>query len=84
MATTGLSPPNARPQAKVTACCSAIPTSKNLPGCAAAKQESPVPSGMAAVMATSELSDRAMSVSTPPKTEVKLRPGVAPEAPLMP
>ena len=52
IATIGRNPPAARPAAKVTACCSAIPTSKNLSGYTFLNLFRPVPSGIAAVMAT--------------------------------
>ncbi len=48
----GISPPTARPAAKVTACSSAMPTSKNRSGKTFLNRFSPVPSGMAAVIAT--------------------------------
>ena len=43
---------SARPAAKVTACCSAMPTSKVRSGNASPNRSSPVPDGMAAVIAT--------------------------------
>ncbi len=43
----------AMPAAEVTACCSAMPTSKNRSGNRSANGSRPVESGMAAVMATS-------------------------------
>lgn len=46
-----LSPAAAMPAADVTACCSAMPTSKNLSGNFCANFFSPVPSGIAAVTA---------------------------------
>ncbi len=52
MAQTGLMPCVARPPAKVTACPSAMPTSKNRSGHRFWKIAVPVPDGMAAVMAT--------------------------------
>ena len=45
-------PSFASPAAKVKACCSAIPTSKNLSGNFIEKSLSPVPSRIAAVIAT--------------------------------
>src|SRR5918995_1309700 len=50
MATTGRSPAMAMPDAAVTACCSAMPTSKNRSGKRSPKGRRPVESGMAAVM----------------------------------
>ena len=52
MAVTGRMPSTARPPAKVTACCSQMPTSKKRVGNSWRKSPRPVPSGMAAVMAT--------------------------------
>ena len=52
MATTGLRPPSAIPAAAVTACCSAIPTSKQRSGNLSRKERRPVESGIAAVTAT--------------------------------
>lgn len=52
MAQKGLSPSVARPAAKVTACCSAIPTSKHLYGNLFWNRLSPVPPPIAAWMAT--------------------------------
>ena len=52
MATTGRSPAMAMPAAAVTACCSAMPTSRKRSGNSAWKGSSPVGPGMAAVMAT--------------------------------
>ena len=49
-------PPAANPAANVTACSSAIPTSKKRSGYIFRKRFSPVPSGMAAVMATTRSS----------------------------
>jgi hypothetical protein len=46
------SSPRGQPAAKVTACCSAMPTSKVRSGMRLANLSSPVPEGMAAVMAT--------------------------------
>ena len=50
--TKGCMPPAASPAAKVTACCSAMPTSKNLPGKCFLNAVSPVPSGIAAQIVT--------------------------------
>ncbi len=83
-ATTGFMPPKARPQAKVTACCSAMPTSKNLSGHFSANFESPVPSGMAAVMATREGSLSAAAVIHLEKADVKELPPFFADAPLTP
>ena len=70
MATTGRMPSQARPAAKVTACCSAMPTSKKRSGCAAAKGARPVPSVIAAVIATRRRSRAASRTSAWPKTAV--------------
>ncbi len=70
MATTGRNPSVASPAAKVTACCSAMPTSKNRSGYFRAKWEMPVPSGMAAVTATMRGSLAASSTKPWPKTSV--------------
>ena len=64
MVTNGLNPSHASPAAKVTACCSAIPTSKNLSGCSFENSFSPVPSGIAAVIATIFLSFLACIVNS--------------------
>jgi hypothetical protein len=48
----GRRPRVAMPAANVTACASAMPTSKKRAGCALATAEVPVPLGMAAVIAT--------------------------------
>jgi hypothetical protein len=58
----GLKPSAASPAAKVTACCSAMPTSKARSGNTSAKRSSPVPDGIAAVMATIFGSARASSI----------------------
>ena len=52
MATTGRSPPIAIPAAPVTACCSAMPTSKKRSGKRAWNGSRPVGPGIAAVTAT--------------------------------
>ena len=70
MATTGRRPWVASPAAKVTACCSAMPTSKQRSGKAFWKMLRPVPSSMAAVMATILGSRRASSVRVLPNTAV--------------
>ena len=56
IATTGLMPRAASPAAKIEACSSAIPPSKNCDGIAFFKWLSPVPALMAAVMPTTVLS----------------------------
>ena len=61
----------AMPAAMATAWPSAMPTSKNRSGCAAAKPDSPVPSVMAAVMAQMRRSEAASAVSSSPNTEEK-------------
>ena len=63
-------PSVARPAAKVTACCSAMPTSNVLAGWAFWNLSSPVPDGMAAVMATTLSSSSAFLISSWAKTEV--------------
>ncbi|MNV72678.1 hypothetical protein D3C71_1657860 [compost metagenome] len=70
MAQTGFIPSAARPAAKVTACCSAMPTSKVRSGKACPNRSRPVPVGMAAVMATIEGSFCACLISSVPKTLV--------------
>ena len=70
MAVTGFIPSAARPAAKVTACCSAIPTSKKRSGNLRANAATPVPSGIAAVIATIVLSCSASSTNVFPKTDV--------------
>ena len=67
-ANTGFNPPFAIPPIKPTACCSVIPTSKNLLGNSFAKSLKPVPSFIAAVTATILLSFFASSTSLFPKT----------------
>ena len=62
-ATTGRSPPIAMPAAAVTACCSAMPTSKKRSGKRAWKGSSPVGPGIAAVMATTRGSRSATASS---------------------
>ena len=57
------------PAAMVTACPSAMPTSKNRRGWAAAKAVKPVPSAMAAVMAQICASWSASTFSSCPNTE---------------
>ncbi|MNP14652.1 hypothetical protein D3C76_1069850 [compost metagenome] len=63
-AKTGFNPSAAIPAANVTACCSAIPTSKNLFGNNLEYSFNPVPSGMAAVIATiSSLSSESLTIA---------------------
>ena len=66
----GFIPPAASPQAKVTACSSAIPTSKNRSGNIRRNRDSPVPSAIAAVMAAIFGSLLASSHRTLPNTSV--------------
>ena len=63
-------PSTARPAAKVTACCSAIPTSYVRFGKRLPKRSTPVPPGIAAVIATTERSLAAMSMSVSAKMAV--------------
>ncbi len=70
MAQTGFTPCVAIPAAKVTACPSAMPTSKNRDGCRDANSAVPVPLGIAAVIATSLGSMSASSASPFPNTAV--------------
>ncbi len=70
MAQNGAMPSAAMPAAKVTACCSAMPTSKQRSGNALAKRSSPVPDGMAAVTATMRSSRPASSTSASANTRV--------------
>ncbi len=72
MATNGRSPCVASPAAKVTACCSQMPTSTNRSGWRVQKQLVPVPSGMAAVMAMTRASSSASMHRVSPNTSVKL------------
>ena len=60
----------AMPAAAVTACCSAIPTSKQRSGNRSRKGSKPVESGMAAVMATSSGRDSAALISDSVKASV--------------
>ena len=64
----GFNPALAIPAARVTACCSAIPTSKNLFLYIFANSFKPVPSGIAAVIATISLSSLANSIIASPNT----------------
>ena len=52
METKGLSPFDAIPAAMLTACCSAMPTSKTLSGKSRLTSAKPVPSSIAALMPT--------------------------------
>ena len=70
MVTKGFIPSVAKPAAKVTACCSAIPTSKNRSGNFSENKSSPVPEGIAAVMATIFLSFFAKSIRVLEKMDV--------------
>ena len=58
------------PAAKRTACCSQMPTSNVRSGNLFAKRSSPVPSGIAAVIATIRSSFAASSASVSAKTAV--------------
>ena len=66
----GFIPPAASPALKVTACCSAMPTSNMRLGNFAPKRSSPVPSGMAAVTPTMRLSASASAIRLSAKTLV--------------
>src|SRR6266550_2343016 len=70
IATTGRTPCVASPAAKVVACASAMPTSKNRSGHFFWKMLVPVPDGMAAVMVTKFDSSAASCVSASPNTLV--------------
>jgi len=63
-------PSVAMPAAKVTACCSAMPTSKLRRGNFLAKASSPVPEGIAAFTATIRSSASASAISALEKTLV--------------
>ena len=63
-------PSQASPAAKVTACCSAMPTSKARSGKRAPNASTPVPEGMAAVMAQTAGSRSASAIRLFAKTEV--------------
>ena len=69
-------PALAMPAAMVTACSSAMPTSKNLSGKRSANSLSPVPDGIAAVIAAMRLSFSASSHIASPKTAELLLPAV--------
>ena len=84
MAATGLKPSNARPAVKVTACCSQIPTSKKRSGYKAANWLKPVPSGIAAVMATILSSSSASFTMVCPKILVyEGAPGLVAGSPVL-
>jgi hypothetical protein len=70
MAQTGLRPSVDMPAAKVTQCCSAMPTSKARSGKRSKTLSMPVPSGIAAVSATTRSSRSISSQSVWPKTAV--------------
>ena len=72
IATTGFSPFSLKPAANVTACCSAIPTSKNRLGYFLANEFSPLPSDIAGVMAQSSLLILASSIIHSSKICVKV------------
>ena len=74
-ATTGCTPPSARPAAEVMACCSAMPTSKKRSGNSAPNLSRPVGPAMAAVIATMSLRSRPALSSSLENTEVQ--PGCA-------
>src|ERR1700761_4127424 len=70
MATKGFMPSDAMPAAKVTACCSAMPTSKVRLGNLSPNRLRPVPDGIAAVIATMRSSASASLMSCLAKTLV--------------
>ncbi len=70
MVANGLKPSAARPPQKVTACCSAMPTSKQRLGNSFSNRSSPVPDGIAAVTATILSSLRASLIRLSPNTLV--------------
>ena len=74
MHTTGRRPRIASPAAKVTACCSAMPTSKKRSGKRCANSSRPVDDAIAAVIATIRSSASAASQSASPKTSVQSIP----------
>ncbi|MBA7614799.1 hypothetical protein ES703_22069 [subsurface metagenome] len=70
IAQTGCNPLAARPPAKVTACCSAIPTSKKRSGNSSLNSVSPVPFVIAAVIAIkSEFSLASSTIASPKMLE---------------
>ena len=70
MQTTGCIPAIARPAAKVTACCSQMPTSKNRSGNSFAKFRSPVDEAIAAVIAQTSGRLAAELISASPNMSV--------------
>jgi len=82
MATKGFIPLHAKPAAKVTECCSAIPTSKNLLGNLFSKGVKPVPEDIAAVIATTSGLFSAISQIVFPKTSLQLFFPLAGKVPL--
>ena len=70
MVANGLKPSAAKPPQKVTACCSAMPTSKQRLGNSFSNRSSPVPDGIAAVTATILASLRASLIRLSPNTLV--------------
>ena len=70
MAQNGFMPSVAMPAAKVTACCSAMPTSKVRSGKRLPNRSRPVPDGIAAVMATMVGSRSASAINASAKTFV--------------
>lgn len=67
----GTIPPRAKPPEKVTACCSAMPTSKKRWGYSLAKRVNPVPAAIAAVTQQIRASLAAKSHTVLPNTEEK-------------
>ena len=76
MATTGCIPAMARPEADVSACCSAMPTSKNRSGWALPNFARPVGPAMAAVMAAMSSRSSPSLTSSSENTEVQSRTGL--------
>ena len=70
MAQNGTMPSVAMPAANVTACCSAMPTSKQRSGKRLANRSSPVPDGIAAVIATTLGFASASAISASANTRV--------------
>ena len=70
MAANGFSPSLASPAQKVTACCSAMPTSNTRPGKCFSNSVSPVPPPIAACTATTRSSSRASATSASAKNWV--------------
>ena len=68
IATIGFQSLNSHSAAKVTLCCSAIATSKNLSGCCSENSTIPDPSDIAGVMATNLSSIFAVKFNQSPKT----------------